>query len=54
MTYKTIGSSVYLFLLFEPCSIAFETLQVLKAITLVFFVLLGLFLLRSWSIKIQS
>nr|VDC75103.1 unnamed protein product [Brassica rapa] len=29
MTYKTIGSSVYLFLLFEPCSIAFETLQAL-------------------------
>lgn len=30
MTYNTIGSSVYLLLLFEPCSIAFETLQVLK------------------------
>ncbi|XP_048600135.1 E3 ubiquitin protein ligase RIN2-like isoform X2 [Brassica napus] len=29
MTYSTIGSSVYLLLLFEPCSIAFETLQAL-------------------------
>ncbi|KAJ4871043.1 E3 ubiquitin protein ligase RIN2 [Raphanus sativus] len=29
MTYNTIGSSVYLLLLFEPCSIAFETLQAL-------------------------
>jgi autocrine motility factor receptor len=30
MTYNTIGSAVYLLLLFEPCSIAFETLQVLN------------------------
>ncbi|CAN7119276.1 E3 ubiquitin protein ligase RIN2 [Brassica rapa] len=29
MTYNTTGSSVYLLLLFEPCSIAFETLQAL-------------------------
>ncbi|CAD5329001.1 putative chromatin regulator PHD family [Arabidopsis thaliana] len=29
MTYNTIGSAVYLLLLFEPCSIAFETLQAL-------------------------
>ncbi|XP_020867639.1 E3 ubiquitin protein ligase RIN3 isoform X2 [Arabidopsis lyrata subsp. lyrata] len=29
MIYSTIGSSVYLLLLFEPCSVAFETLQAL-------------------------
>ncbi|KAL0873336.1 hypothetical protein Bca101_023041 [Brassica carinata] len=29
MTYSTIGSSLYLLLLFEPCSIAFETFQAL-------------------------
>jgi autocrine motility factor receptor len=30
MIYNTVGSSVYLLLLFEPCGIAFETLQVLE------------------------
>ncbi|KAG7533813.1 Zinc finger RING-type [Arabidopsis thaliana x Arabidopsis arenosa] len=29
MVYNTIGTSVYLLLLFEPCSVAFETLQAL-------------------------
>nr|AAL32977.1 AT5g51450/MFG13_16 [Arabidopsis thaliana] len=29
MIYNTVGSSVYLLLLFEPCGIAFETLQAL-------------------------
>ncbi|KAF2587266.1 hypothetical protein F2Q70_00035068 [Brassica cretica] len=48
MTYSTIGSSVYLLLLFEPCSIAFERpCRYLKAITLALLIH-GFQLLDMW------
>ena len=52
MTYNTIGSSVYLLLLFEPCSIAFETLQVLKKYQLFCLVLLLVILFLAMVNKI--